>query len=331
MPHLSRRKLLGATLTALPLMAVRPMSAFAQSPFPASPVNIVVGTEVGGGLDTLARVYGPKMTRYLNDQQTVVLNRPGGGQMIGLSYVKAQPANGYHIAMISGSSMIGTLMQDTGIDILNEFTPVGNVAVANLAIVANKTRNFTDAQALVDGIVKAAAEGSKLRYAHTGFGSITHVAMESWLLKNDLSDAVQGVPFDGSSPARTALLGDQVAFGVVGIHHYIANKDSLDAIGIMNNERDQLDPDVPALSESPFPYVNMPAPYMFVARAGTPDDVIERLAEAVKQASGDEDVVKALAANDLNLVYKSPAETKAYMQGLMSEWAPVAEAVRTKL
>lgn len=325
------RTLKNVAASATIALAAMAGSATAADNFPNGPVTIVVGAKPGGGLDTLSRIFAPALTEALNDQPIVVANRPGAGQLIGLKYTKPAKPNGQTVVMISGSAMIATMVKETGVDVLQDFKPVAHVAVANLAVVAPKARNINSVADLKQAILGADAAGEQLRWAHTGKGSITDVAMTSWLLANDLQDKVQDVPFAGGAPARAAIIGDQVAFGVVGTHHYLANLDTMSAIGVMAEERDGLAPDMKSFAEQNTEFVAMPAPYLVLAPKDTPDAVMEKLTAAFKFAIDDPATQEKVKNANLNVVFMGSAETHEHMKTLMDAWRPTTDAVAGSL
>ncbi|MBO9475439.1 tripartite tricarboxylate transporter substrate binding protein [Shimia sp. R10_1] len=325
------RTIKGIAASATIALTAMAGAATAADDFPNGPVTIVVGAKPGGGLDTLSRIFAPALTQALDDQPIVVANRPGAGQLIGLKYTKPAKANGQTIVMISGSAMIATMVKETGVDVLNDFKPVAHVAVANLAVVAPKARNLNSVADLKQAILDADAAGEQLRWAHTGKGSITDVAMTSWLLANGLQDKVQDVPFAGGAPARAAIIGDQVAFGVVGTHHYLANLDTMSAIGVMAEERDGLAPDMLSFAEQNTEFVAMPAPYIVLAPKDTPDEVIEELTSAFKFAIDDPATQEKVQNANLNVVFMGGAETLEHMKALMDAWRPTTDAVAGSL
>lgn len=301
------------------------------SDFPNGPVTIVVGAKPGGGLDTLSRIFAPALTEALDNQPIVVANRPGAGQLIGLKFTKPAKPDGQTVVMISGSAMIATMVKETGVDVLADFKPVAHVAVANLAVVAPKARGLNSVADMKKAIEDAYEAGDPLRWAHTGKGSITHVAMTSWLMSNDLEGKVQDVPFAGGAPARAAIIGDQVAFGVVGTHHYLANLDTMSAIGVMADERDGLAPDMLSFAEQNTEFVAMPAPYLVLAPKDTPDDVVEKLTAAFKFAIDDSATQEKVKNANLNVVFMDGSTTHDHMKTLMDSWRPTTDAVAGSL
>ena len=304
---------------------------FASDNFPDGPVTIVVGAKPGGGLDTLSRIFAPALTKALNDQPIVVTNRPGAGQLIGLKFTKPAKPNGRTVVMISGSAMIATMVKKTGVDVLKDFKPVAHVAEANLAVVAPKARNLNSVADMKQAIIEAHKAGNPLRWAHTGKGSITDVAMTSWLISNGLQDKVQDIPFAGGAPARAAIIGNQVAFGVVGTHHYLANLDTMSAIGVMANERDSLAPQMKSFAEQNTKFVAMPAPYIVLAPRKTPDEVVKKLTAAFKSAIDDPETQKKVKKANLNVIFMDGPDTHAHMKALMQSWKPTTDAVAGSL
>lgn len=320
------------TLIAGAVIAAAGLAAPAHAAdYPNGPVTIVVGAKPGGGLDTLSRIFAPALSEALRDQPIVVANRPGAGQLIGLKYTKPAKPDGQTIVMLTGSAMLATMVKNTGVDVLNDFKQVAFLAVANLAVVAPKARNINSVDDLKAAIIKAHEEGNPLRWAHTGKGSITHIAMTSWLMSNDLVGKVQDVPFAGGAPARAAIIGDQVAFGVVGTHHYLANLDTLSPIGVMAEERDALAPDMKSFAEQGTEFVPMPSPYLVMAPKDTPDEVIEQLTAAFKFAVDDPATQEKVKNANLNVIFMNAQETREEMIRLMDGWRPTTEAVAGSL
>jgi len=320
------------TLIAGAVIAAAGLAAPAHAAdYPNGPVTIVVGAKPGGGLDTLSRIFAPALSEALRDQPIVVANRPGAGQLIGLKYTKPAKPDGQTIVMLTGSAMLATMVKNTGVDVLNDFKQVAFSAVANLAVVAPKARNINSVDDLKAAIIKAHEEGNPLRWAHTGKGSITHIAMTSWLMSNDLVGKVQDVPFAGGAPARAAIIGDQVAFGVVGTHHYLANLDTLSPIGVMAEERDALAPDMKSFAEQGTEFVPMPSPYLVMAPKDTPDEVIEQLTAAFKFAVDDPATQEKVKNANLNVIFMNAQETREEMIRLMDGWRPTTEAVAGSL
>lgn len=314
-------------LTSAAIAVIGASAPAMANDFPNGPVTIVVGAKPSGGLDTLSRIFAPALTEALDDQPIVVANRPGAGQLIGLKFTKPAKADGQTVVMISGSAMIATMVKETGVNVLEDFKPVAHVAVANLAVVAPKARNLNSVADMKKAIEDAYEAGNPLRWAHTGKGSITDVAMTSWLISNGLEDKVQDVPFAGGAPARAAIIGDQVAFGVVGTHHYLANLDTMSAIGVMANERDGLAPDMKSFAEQGTEFVAMPAPYIVLAPRDTPDDVVAELTAAFKFAIDDPATQEKVKKANLNVVFMDGAETLEHMKELMDSWRPTTDAV----
>lgn len=325
------RTLKSVAASAAIALAAMTTAATAADNFPNGPVTIVVGAKPGGGLDTLSRIFAPALTEALDNQPIVVANRPGAGQLIGLKFTKPAQADGQTIVMISGSAMIATMVKETGVDVLKDFKPVAHVAVANLAVVAPKARNLNSVADMKQAIIDAYDAGEPLRWAHTGKGSITDVAMTSWLLANGLQDKVQDVPFAGGAPARAAIIGNQVAFGVVGTHHYLANLDTMSAIGVMAEERDGLAPDMKSFAEQNTEFVAMPAPYIVLAPADTPDDVVEELTAAFKFAIDDAATQEKVKNANLNVIFMDGPTTHEHMKTLMGGWRPTTDAVAGSL
>ncbi len=303
-------------------------AAFADN-YPSRAVTVVVGYKAGGGTDTYARILSSVIPEYINMQPLVIVNKPGGAQIISMKYTSAAKPDGYTLQLFSaGTAVAATTLQDKGIDFFNDFEPIAQVGMTNQAIVVNKETGYQTPQELVAAAKKAKANGKKLRWAHPGRGGITYLAGVAWLIKNGINDAVQDVPFKGGSPTRAALLGNQVAFGVIGLQQTTGFTDKLNVLGIMSKERDLINKDAPTLEELNSPYVPIFTPMLVGAPKGTPAEHIETMSNAIKKATEHRAFKKLAKKAGLSVVYKNSADTRAMMEHLKAEWQPTIDFVK---
>lgn len=304
-------------------------NAIHANDYPSRAITTVVGYKAGGGTDTYARILASVIPEFINMQPLVIVNKPGGAQIISMKYTAKAKPDGYTLQLFSaGTGVVATTLQDKGIDFLNDFVPIAQVGMTNQSIVANKQTGYKTPQDLVAAIKKAQANGKKLRWAHPGRGGITYLAGVAWLIKNGVYDAVQDVPFKGGSPTRAALLGNQVDFGIIGLQQTTGFSDKLNVLGIMSKERDQINKDAPTLEELNSPYVPIFSPMILGAPKGTPAHVINTMSDAVKKATEHRAFKKLAAKAGLSVVYKNAQDTSAMMKHLQAEWQPTIDFVK---
>lgn len=303
-----------------------------EGSYPSRAISVVVGYKAGGGTDTYARILSSVIPEYINMQPFVVVNKPGGAQIVSMKYTAKAKPDGYTLQLFSaGTAVVATTLRDRGIDWLKDFTPIAQVGMTNQAIVANKETGFEEPQDIVAAAKEATANGKKLRWAHPGRGGITYLAGVAWLIKNDIYDAVQDVPFKGGSPTRAALLGNQVDFGVIGLQQTTGFTDTLNVLGVMSRERDPIHDTVPTLKELNSPFVPIYSPMVLGAPKDTPAEYIHLLSEAVKQATEHNAFKKLCQKAGLAVVYKDAADTRAMMEELKAEWQPTIDFVKASM
>ena len=300
--------------------------------FPEKAITTIVGYKAGGGTDTYARILSSVIPEYLNRQPLIIVNKAGGAQIPSMKFTAASKPDGYTLQLFSGgSAIVATTLRDKGIDFFEEFVPIAQIGNINQTMVAHTNTGYKTPQDIIDAIKKANAEGKKLRWAHTGRGTITNLAGIAWLLKNDVYEMVQDVPFKGGSPTRAAMIGEQVDFGAMGLHQLTGFEDKLNQIGHFSPDRDPILKDALTMLEQDSPHVQVFSPMLIAAPKGTPKEVVDTLAAAIKQASEHPAFQKLTKKAGLAVVYKGPEETKAMLLKLREEWMPTIDFVKERL
>jgi tripartite-type tricarboxylate transporter receptor subunit TctC len=270
----SRRRLLALAL------AFTAGAAHAQGAWPAKPIRLVVGYAAGGATDQVARLVAGRLSEQLG-QQVVVDNRAGANSNLAAEAVARAPADGYTLYVYTVATTINaSLYAKLGYDPLKDFEPVGLVAkIPNILVVhpALPVANVADYQRFA----KSFKDG--VSFASAGSGSSIHLSGE--LFKMEAKVPMLHVPYRGSAPAVTDLLGGQVHSmfdnAPSALPHVKAGK--LRALAVTSAQRLPQLPEVPTLAESGFPGFDVQSWFGLAAPAGTPRPVIQRLnAELVK-------------------------------------------------
>lgn len=325
------RTLMAATAAAFVSGAILATTAAADeaSEWPRKPITVIVGFAAGGGTDTYARILASVIPPFINNQPLIIVNKAGGAQVPSMKYTAKAKPDGYTMQFFStGSGVLATMLKDRGVDWFRDFRPISQIGDINLLLVAPKSKGFKTPQALAKAIKAAYAKGKKLRWGHPGRGAVTNVSGVAWLIKNDLIDKVQDIPFKGGAPTKAALLGGQVDFGVIGVHHITGLQDRLTGLAIFAAERDTIRKEVPAMGELGMPYVDFHSPMIMAVPAKTPNYVIDKMDAAIAKATKTRAYVKLAKKIGLPAVYQTTKPTLAMMVKLKEQWRPTIDFIK---
>jgi len=256
--------------------------AFAQGAagFPSKPIRIYVPFNAGSGSDSASRVYGEVMSRILG-QPVVVENRPGGSGLLAIQAVKGVPADGHTILLASNSPMAvnPVLNRKLPYDPFKEFRPVHGLSVGPAAFVVRG-----DSPYRTIGDMIAAAKKDKRPLA-VGNYSEGYQLIGTWLGTAG-GVPITPVPYKGGAQMVTDVIGGQLDTGVNDFGGVAAmiKEGRLRALAITGDKRDPKFPEIPTMKESGFPDFETYVWASFYVRAETPDDVVDKLADAVRRA-----------------------------------------------
>jgi len=272
---LPRRKFFGLAAAVAGLLALSPAASALD--YPTRPVHFVVSFAAGGPNDTVARILGQYLSEYLG-QQFVVENRVGAGGNIGMEAVLSSAPDGYTIGFVTPNNAINAnLYQHLPFDFLHDSTPVaGTMKLAN---VMDVNLSFP-AKNLAEFIAMAKTNPGKINFGSGGVGTSPHMSGE--LLQAMAGIKLTHVPYRGTAPAMTDLLGGQIPVlfdNLPGsIQQVLAGR--IRALGVTTAKRVNMLPDVPAIAET-IPGYEVFVWYGISAPKGTPPEVVERLNRAV--------------------------------------------------
>ena len=279
-PSLPRRAVLALAATlacgvAMPLQAQPNASGW-----PAKPVKLVVGYAAGGATDVIARLVAVKLGDQLG-QPVVVDNRAGANSNVGAEAVARAPADGYTLYVYTIANTINaTLYPKLGYDPVKDFEPIGLIAKIPNILVVNPKLPIKN---LADYVRYAKESKDGITFASSGSGSSIHLSGEMFKMQSHLK--MLHVPYRGSAPAVTDLLGGQVdsMFDNTpsALPHVQAGK--LRAIAITSAQRSPLLPEVPTLAESGYAGFDVQSWFGLAAPAGTPRAVVEQVNTALNK------------------------------------------------
>ncbi|MBJ7264912.1 MAG: tripartite tricarboxylate transporter substrate binding protein [Burkholderiaceae bacterium] len=322
------RRAFARALVLLPVAALTSAPALAKSEYPDRPVRIVVGFPAGGSTDVVARIMARELTERLK-QSFVVENRPGAGSNIAAEAVARSASDGYTLYFVAVTSAINqTLYPNLNFDLMKDFAPVGfgakvpNVLVVNPQVPAKSVKELAH---------YARANPGKLAFASSGSGTSIHMAGELFKLQAKVD--VLHVPYKGSAPALTDLIGGQVQFDFDNMPsawpHVQAGK--LRALAVTTRERSPSAPDLPTMAESGFPDFDVSSWFGLLAPKGTPSEVVNKLNAAMVAAQDDPQVQQQFQQLGATGEKQSPQQFGEFIQAEINKWAPVVQASGAKV
>jgi tripartite-type tricarboxylate transporter receptor subunit TctC len=302
--------------------------AWAQSGYPSKPIKLIVGFPPGGGSDALARLIAAALTEKFG-QQVVVDNKPGANTIVGTQYVQSQPADGYTLLFVSASFAINPSLYKLTYDIEKDFTPVAIVAIVPLLLITN---NGVPAKTVRDLVAMAKAQPGKLTFASFGAGSAGHLAGEM-LLSMTGTDMIH-VPYKGSAPAITDVMGGRVTMMLPGIGSAInlAKDGKVKALGVSTAKRVSGAPDVPTMAESGVPGYDVATWESVQAPAGTPPEVVAKLNAAIREAVANNDLRQKMIGLGFEPdAMKSPAQSAQFVRSEKDKWGKLVRERNIKV
>ncbi len=320
-----RRAVLATTLAfaatglALPLGA----AAAAADNFPTKPITIVVPFSAGGTTDILARVIAQAMTNDLG-KSVVVDNRAGAGGNIGAAMAARAPADGYTLFMgtVGTHAINQALYKKLPFDPVKDFAPMTRVANVPNLLVANPNQPFRSVQEL---ITYAKANPGKINFGSSGSGSSIHLSGE--LFKTMAKVDMVHVPYKGSAPAVTDLLGNQIAIMFdnmpSAINHVRAGK--LRPLAVTTAKRSPELPDVPTVAEAGVPGYEATSWFGMFAVAGTPKPVLDKLNASLTKVLAEPAVRAKIKEQGGEVVSETPEQFASFIKSEAVKWGKVVK------
>ena len=312
----------------LAVLALVAGSAFAQQ-YPNRPVKVIIPWPPGQATDLAARLVGEKLSQQLG-QSFIMENRPGAGGSIGTEVVAKAAPDGYTLlASSSGPLSIMPNLQKTPYDPLKDLVPVSLTAKAPFALIAHPSFPATNAREFVT-LVRA--NPGKYTFASSGTGATAHLFGE---LFNSMAklNAVH-VPYKGSAPAMTDLIGGQVSYAIETVASVVGHVKGgrLKIFGVTTAVRSASLPDVPTLAEAAdLPGFDAAAWIGYSAPAGTPREIVVRLAAEIQKAMQAPDMKDRYLALGLNQATSTPDEFAAMMRSEQARYATIIKNAGIKV
>ncbi|MCZ7863246.1 tripartite tricarboxylate transporter substrate-binding protein [Agrobacterium salinitolerans] len=312
-------------LAAAAAVSLFALSASAQN-YPERNITMVVPFSAGGPTDTVARLVAESMSKDLG-QQIIVENVGGAGGTLGAGRVASADPDGYtvllhHIGMATSATLYRKLAYDT----LNAFEYVGLVTEVPMTILSRKTLETTDLKSLID---YAKANKDKVTVANAGIGAASHLC--GMLFMSAIETPLVTVPYKGTGPAMTDLLGGQVDImcdQTTNTTKQIQGG-TVKAYAVTTAKRLDVLPDVPTVVEAGLPKLEVGIWHGIYTPKGTSAEINDKLSKSLQAALKDENVVARFAELGTTPSSESdatPAALKAKLESEIARWKPVIEA-----
>jgi tripartite-type tricarboxylate transporter receptor subunit TctC len=297
--------------------------AAAQS-WPQRPIRIIAPFPAGGLVDVLARAVGEELARSLG-QPVIVENRPGAGGNIGADVVAKAEPDGYTLLMTSPGiqSINQFLYKSMPFDPETAFAPVSIVADMPMLVVVHPKLGIKNLKELID---LAHKNPGKLTFGSAGIGTTGHLGQA--LLVHAADIVVTHVPYRGAAPSVTDLLAGQID-GVVDnpptvMPHLRAG--TLTALAVAGKERLSVLPDIPTAAEAGLPAWDASSWFGLAAPAGTPREIVNRLAEDVARAVAQPSMQRFTTQSGARMLANTPDEFDRLIRAERTKWGDIIKA-----
>lgn len=307
---------------AITILSLSLTQASRAEEYPARPIKLLVGAPAGGTTDTIARAISEPMAAALR-QPVLVENRPGAGGNLAAAAVAKSTPDGYTLLVSFSSHTINaTLYPSLTYDPVADFTAITMVARVTSLLVGRSDLPAKDLKALIE---LARAKPHTLTIGIGGIGSSLHLAGEKFKQMTDVD--LLNVPYKGTAPALTDLLGGQIDLMfislVTGAEQVRAGK--LRAYGVTSVQRQPLFPELPAIGET-VPGFESSAWFGVFAPANLPDAITEKLNAVIVGALAQPKLREQLKNEGATSVGNTPKEFAAFVREDIDRWAPLVRS-----
>ena len=320
--------MLARTRWAAILLTWLPLAVAAQAPYPNKPIKWIVPYTPGGITDSVTRIITQKLAENLG-QPIVIENKPGANSIVGAEYVAKSAPDGYTIlTVIGGHAANATLYAGRlSFDPVKSFAPISLAGIAPLIMTANNDFPPKDVKEL---IAYAKANPGKISFGSSGVGSATHLTFE--LLKQTAGIDMVHIPFKGTAPALAAEMGGdiQVLGDVPSSLMPQVRAGKIKALALFAAKRSSGAPEVPTIVEAGGPAVEGSTYVLFLAPAGTPQAIINRIATEVAKIVQAPELKQRFEQLGIEPVGNTPAEAGRFLEDEVAKWAKVITTAGVK-
>lgn len=311
------------------LAALAALSVGAQADtYPSKPVRLMVPFPPGGPTDVLARIVAPRLAERLG-QPVVIDNKPGASGMVGADVVARAAPDGYTLLVNASIHVINpSLYPKQPYDAIADFAAISNLADVPLVLAVNPK---VPAQSVKDLVALAKSAKAPLAFASAGNGASQHLSGEAFKVAAGID--LLHVPYKGSAPALTDLIGGQVQlmFDSLPSAMPFVKSGAIRALAVTTSKRTPALPDVPTIAESGYPGFSISTWYGVWAPAGTPAAIVQKLSGEIAAIVRQPDVRAQFEKLGAEPVGNSPAEFSAFTKAELTKWAGIVKASGAKV
>ncbi len=302
--------------------------AYAQGQaYPTKPIRIVVPYTPGGFNDTMARIVGKKLQDAWG-QPVIVDNRPGGGTIIGSDHVAKSAPDGYTLLVVGFPLPVNQyLYKKLPYNTAKDFAPIILGGQSPSLMVVNASSPYKTAK---DVVAAAKANPGKLNYASSGNGTSNHLIMSYFM--NVAGVEMTQIPYKGSAPMVTALLGNEVDVNFDNLPHVLPHLKGgkMRALAITSAKRSPLAPEVPTVAELGWPGFEVQVFYGFAAPANTPPEIVNKLNTEINKILVQDDVKKSFHDAGVEPVGGSVQQFDTFFREQSAKWSKVIKDANIK-
>jgi tripartite-type tricarboxylate transporter receptor subunit TctC len=325
--HSGRMMVLGLIASASACVPVVHAQAPAARDWPTRSIRLVVPFPPGSGVDIVSRHVAPRLSEALG-HPVVVDNRGGAGGVVGAEVAAKSPADGYTLLMgTAGILTVVPALAKVNYNVQRDFAPVSVVASVPSVLVVHPS---LPVKTVRDLVALARSRPGTINYATTGNGTLPHLAAEFLRLRASID--IVHVPYKGSAPAITDLLGGQVEMFFANMLSAMPHVTSgrLRAVAVSSVKRSPVLPAVPTMIETGYPDFEASTWFGLLAPSGVPPEIVQRLhAEVVKLLAGKE-LQQRLGSEGAVAVGNTPSEFAAYIRSETEKWTRVVKAAQIR-
>ncbi len=301
------------------LMAALPAAA----DYPDRPITVTVPVAPGGTVDIVARIMAEQLATQLG-QPVIVSNKAGAGGVVGTQAAKRERNDGYNLLFTANSNqlIVPWVYAKPGFDPIQDFKPIAAVGVVPNVLVVNPGFPARD---LKEFIALLKASPGQYQYASAGSGTLNHLLGE--MLNERGGFGLEHIAYKGVAPAMTDVLGNQVPMLFASLPSALeaVRAGKLRALGVTSAERVPLLPEVPAIAEA-FPGFSGDLWVAFYAPAGTPDEVIARLHQAIEAALAAPALQARFQQLGVTAMHDGPAELARRQRAELAQWGAIVKS-----
>lgn len=314
---------------AVTFLATSLIASNAFAAYPDKPIRVVIGFPAGGPLDQHARLLTDRLQAVLG-QPIIIDYKSGAGGTVGAQDVMKAPADGYTLMLANTGVMVinPALYTRLPYNTLKDFTPIARTAMQPLALLVNPK---VPANTLKEFIAYAKSKPGQINYGSAGNGGISHLVPE--MFKSATGLFMVHIPYRGSAPAFTDVMGGQVQFMAESIPQ-AANyhkQGKVRALAVTSKERNPALPDIPTVIESGIKGFEVVGFYGFLAPAGLPKDITAKLSDAFKQVMTSPDIRNRMVTQGADPAFLGSDEFAQFLVNETPRWALAVKASGAKL